>query len=92
MSFVETWKIRSPVMRVLFIVSIAYAISSVNILLLAVGIVHTVQGARYNVKVMLAYCFVSFGYGLILSAYHLYTFLARRKRTADKMADSRRPA
>jgi membrane protein implicated in regulation of membrane protease activity len=77
-------------MRVLFIISIAYGISSINVLLLAFGIVQTIPSAAYNVPVMLAYCLISFAYGLVLSVYHLYTFLARRKRNEDKIQDAMR--
>jgi hypothetical protein len=88
MSFIETWKIRSAAARVLFIVSIAYAISSINVLLMVFGIVKTVPSIIFNTRAMLIYCVISFAYGLILSLYHLYTFLARRKRNTDKIENA----
>jgi hypothetical protein len=82
-SFKETWKSRSAAAQVLFILSIAYAISSVNTLLLALGVVRWIPGTAFHPRVIIAYCIISFVYGALLSAYHLFTFLVRRKRKDD---------
>jgi membrane protein implicated in regulation of membrane protease activity len=85
--FAETWNVKSTAAKVLFILSILYAVSSINVLLLALGIVQWVPGMAFNLTVMITYCLVSFTYGLIVSAYHLYTFLNRRKRKDDNDAE-----
>ena len=82
--FKNTWKTRTAAAKVLFILSIAYAISSINILLLAFGLVGSFPGVSFNPRVIIVYSILSFLYGLILSIYHLFTFLVRRKRKEDK--------
>jgi hypothetical protein len=82
--FKDTWKTRTAGAKVLFILSIAYAISSINILLLAFGLVGSFPSLAFNPRVLIAYSILSFFYGLILSVYHLFTFLVRRKRKGDK--------
>ena len=88
--FNETWKVRSAVAKVLFILSIAYAVSSINTLLLAFGVVRWIPGMMYNPSVIMVYCVISFVYGLILSVYHLSTFLIRRKRKSDYLESDER--
>jgi hypothetical protein len=86
--FKNIWKTRTAGAKVLFILSIAYAISSINILLLAFGLVGSFPGVAFNPRVIIAYSILSFLYGLILSVYHLFTFLIRRKRKDDKAEHS----
>ena len=82
-NFFETWKARSALAKVLFILSIAYALSSIITLLLSFGIVRSIPGMIYNTSVMMGYTIISFAYGMILSLYHLAMFIVRRKRKSD---------
>ena len=90
--FTEIWNVRTAAAKVLFVLSIVYAASSINLLLLALGVVEWFPGMAFNLTVMISYCIISFGYGLVLSIYHLYTFLHRRKRKDDLGTESEEAA
>jgi hypothetical protein len=82
--FVEFWKQKTHVSQVLFIISMMYCFSSVNVLILALGFVHYIPQAYLNPRVLIIFSLVSFAFALILSIYHFSTFLNRRKRKGDR--------
>jgi hypothetical protein len=83
-SFVDFWRQKTHISQVLFILAILYCVSSINILLLALGVVRYIPQAYLNPKVLIIFSLVSFGFALLLSIYHLSTFLNRRKRKEDR--------
>ena len=71
MAFLEWFKERSHVSQTIFIVIIAYAVSSVVVLCLALGIFPYLKGAYFNPQVCIIYAIISFALTAFISAYHL---------------------
>jgi membrane protein implicated in regulation of membrane protease activity len=82
--FIVFWKQKTYVSQVLFIIAMLYCVSSVIILLLALGVVRWLPQAYLNPDVLIGFSLISFAFALILSAYHFSTFLNRRKRKEDR--------
>jgi hypothetical protein len=82
----------SPVSRIIFILILLYAICSINVLFLAIGIVYNLpKDFLLKIKVLNAFAIISFVLAAITSAYHLTTMIFRRKRIADwQDGDSRK--
>lgn len=89
MAFMEWFKEKSHISQTIFIVIIAYAVSSVVVLCLALGIFPYLEGAYLNPQVCLAYAIISFALTAFISAYHLSTMLRRKKRRNDRLDDNR---
>lgn len=68
----------------IFIVIIIYAISSVVMLGLVLGIFPALPGAYLNPYMCLGYAIISFLLTAFISAYHLSTLIRRRKRKTDE--------
>jgi hypothetical protein len=84
-NFVAFWKQKTRVSQLLFIIAMMYCISSINVLLLAVGVVNWIPEAYLNPQVLIIFSLISFGFAFLLSVYHFSTFLNRRKRKADRI-------
>ncbi|MDR0584194.1 MAG: hypothetical protein LBG57_07610 [Treponema sp.] len=91
MAFLEWFKERSHISQTIFIVIIAYAVSSVVVLCLALGIFPYLEHAYFNPQVCIAYAIISFALTAFISAYHLSTMIRRKKRRCD-LTDGRRNA
>ena len=87
MGFKGFWENKSRFAQLIFIMIILYAISSINVLLLAVGILPHIPGIYLNPYVLIGFALVSFVFTVLISAYHLSTMIRRRKRKYDHMAD-----
>jgi ABC-type multidrug transport system permease subunit len=90
--FVETWRSRSHLSKLIFLLIILYCISSINVLLLAFGLTKWIPDFHLNARVLIAFSVTSFALTLFVSAYHLSTFLRRRKRASDHVIDADAPA
>jgi membrane protein implicated in regulation of membrane protease activity len=84
-NFIEFWKQKTHVSQLLFILAMMYCVSSINVLLLALGVVRWIPTAYLNPQVLIVFSLVSFGFSLVLSAYHFSTFINRRKRRDDRL-------
>jgi hypothetical protein len=84
-NFSDFWRQKTHISQVLFILSMMYCVSSINVLLLALGIVRWIPQAYLNPKVLIGFSLISFAFALVLSIYHFSTFLNRRKRKYDRM-------
>jgi hypothetical protein len=73
--------------QVIFILIILYCVSSVNVLLLALGILPYIPGAYLNPYVLIAFSIISFALTLLISAFHLSTMIRRKKRRCDRIPD-----
>jgi membrane protein implicated in regulation of membrane protease activity len=82
--FLEFWKQKTHISQVLFLLAMMYCISSINILLLALGILRYIPQAYLNPKVLVVFSLISFAFAFLLSVYHFSTFLNRRKRKGDR--------
>jgi hypothetical protein len=67
------WKTR--IFQALLVLVILYCVSSINVLLLALGIVRWIPRAYLNPRILIGFSIISFGLALLLSAYHFYTFI-----------------
>jgi membrane protein implicated in regulation of membrane protease activity len=83
--FLDFWKQKTLISQVLFILAMMYCVSSINVLLLALGIIRWIPQAYLNPKVLIIFSLVSFAFALVLSAYHFSTFINRRKRKYDRI-------
>jgi hypothetical protein len=81
--FLAFWKQKTYVSQVLLILAMMYCVSSINVLLLALGVVRWIPQAYLNPQVLIWFSIISFGFALLLCAYHFSTFIIRRKRKCD---------
>lgn len=84
MGFKEFWANKRRISQVIFILIIIYAVSSINVLLLALGVLSYLPQAHLNPYVLVAFSLVSFLLSVFISAYHLSTMIQRRKRKSDR--------
>jgi hypothetical protein len=84
-NFLAFWKQKTHVSQLLCILSMMYCISSINVLLLALGVVRWIPDAYLNPRVLIVFSLISFGFAFLLSTYHFSTFINRRKRKADRI-------
>jgi uncharacterized membrane protein YbhN (UPF0104 family) len=82
--FIDFWRQKTHVSQVLFIIAMMYCVSSINVLLLALGVVRWIPQAYLNPNVLIGFSLISFAFALVLSAYHFSTFINRRKRREDR--------
>jgi hypothetical protein len=81
---------RSRVSQVIFILIVLYCVASVNVLILALGMLpyyESIQGVSY---LLIGFTISSFVLTLFISAYHLSTMLRRRKRRSDRLLEEER--
>ena len=74
----------SIVWHIIFILIILYSVSSINVLILAIGILPFLQGALLNTSVLTYFSDISFALAAFLSIYHLSTIFRGKKRRNDK--------
>jgi predicted membrane protein len=81
----KTWLWQhSPVARIIFILILLYAICSINVLFLAIGIIsYLPKSFLLDPHVLIAFAIISFALTVLTSAYHLSTMILRRKRRSD---------
>jgi hypothetical protein len=84
-NFIAFWKQKTHVSQLLFILAMLYCVSSINVLLLALGLVRYIPQAYLNPRVLIIFSLVSFAFAFLLSIYHFSTFLNRRKRKGDRI-------
>jgi hypothetical protein len=86
MTCTERFIRRTAASIIICLVILCYAISSVIALLFALGIVPHLERAALHPRTLLIYSVISFTLVAVLSAYHMYTFICRRKRFSDRLA------
>ncbi|MDR0731621.1 MAG: hypothetical protein LBF63_08130 [Treponema sp.] len=74
---------KTRIAQVLFILVMMYCISSINVLLLALGAARWIPQAHLNPRVLVWFSIISFGLALLLSVYHLITFIIRQQRDGE---------
>ncbi|MDR0998016.1 MAG: hypothetical protein LBL70_03035 [Treponema sp.] len=82
--FIAFWKQKTHVSQVLCVLAMLYCGSSINILLLALGVVNYIPQAYLNPRSLMIFALVSFAFAFLLSVYHFSTFINRRKRKEDR--------
>lgn len=87
MGFKEFLLNKSRISQVIFIVIIMYCVSSMNVLILALGIMPYIPGVYLNPYVLIVFAIISFVITLLVSIYHLSTMIRKRKRKCDRPAD-----
>lgn len=83
----ELWMSRSHVSRVIFILIVLYCVASVNVLILALGMLPYYEANQSVSYLLIGFTISSFILTLFISAYHLSTMLRRRKRRADRLLE-----
>ncbi|MDR0600687.1 MAG: hypothetical protein LBG84_11545 [Treponema sp.] len=71
--------------QIIFVIIIIYAVSSINVFLLALGILPFLPAAYLNPYLLLTFSIASFAFTLLMAAYHLSTMIRRRKRKTDRV-------
>ena len=66
--------------QLIFILSILYAVSSMNVLILVNSILPYLQGAFLKTHVLQYFALVSFALAAFLSAYHLFGMFRRDRK------------
>jgi len=77
------WLRSNAVWHIIFILIILYSVSSINVLILAVGILPFLMGAFLNTRVLTYFAEISFGIAALLSIFHLSLIFRSRKRKND---------
>jgi hypothetical protein len=72
-------KQKPQIAQVLLILIMMYCVSSINVLLLTLGVVRWIPQAYLKPKVLIWFSIISFGFALLLSVYHLITFIIRQE-------------
>lgn len=80
---------KSLVVQALWICIVAYAVASLNVIIMALLTIDDTPGAYLNPKSSLFFAIASFVLVVIVSVYHISTMLRRRKRRSDKLKLSR---
>jgi hypothetical protein len=78
---------KSHLSQIVFILIISYAISSINILVLWLGILPKLPDDYFHPYVLMGFSLASCVVTLFISAYHLSTMIRRRKRITDRQND-----
>ena len=81
------WLRSNAVWHIIFILIILYCVSSINVLILAVGLLPFLMGAFLNTRVLTYYAEISFGIAALLSIFHLSLIFRSRKRKNDSNND-----
>jgi membrane protein implicated in regulation of membrane protease activity len=90
MKFGEWIKQRTTIATIISLLIIIYAVSSATVLLLALGVLRFIPSAYLKPEILVWYSIASFVLTALVSTYHLYTFIRRRKRRNDWGEDQRR--
>ena len=70
--------------QLVFILIILYGVSSVNVLVLALGIIPYIPGMFLSPLMMIGFALISFALTVFVSAYHLSNMLLQKKRRTDE--------
>ena len=87
MSIMEIWTRANLLAKIIFVLIKVYAIVSVLILLAAYGKIGTIPAEDNTIWIY--YAIGSFGFAVLIAAYHLSSMIHRRKRKADRLADAK---
>jgi hypothetical protein len=79
----QYWKKRTWLSQVLLILAMMYSVSSINILLMALGVVRWIPQAYLNPKVLTWFSIISYGFAMLLAVYHFGVFFFGRRRKTD---------
>ena len=85
--FKNRWLTKNALWHVVFILVILYNVSSINVLILVVGMLPILQGASLNTTVLTYFAEISFGICAFLCVFHLSTMFRRKKRSPDKLEE-----
>jgi Na+/phosphate symporter len=80
---------KTLISQVIFILIIVYAVSSINVLLLALGVIPYLPSAYLNPYMILSFAVTSFVLTTAMAVFHLSTMLRRNKRITDRMPGPR---
>ena len=75
----------SIVWHVLFILIILFSVSSINVLILAVGMLPFLRNAHLSTPVLVYFAVMSFSIATFLSIFHKSTIFRRKKRKQDRI-------
>ena len=75
---------KSAIAQIIFILIILYCVSSINVLLLAFGLLPYIPGIYLKSGMLIVFSLFSLAMTLFVSAYHLSTMIRRRKRKTDR--------
>ena len=73
------WLRSSIVWHVLFILIILYSVSSINVLILAIGILPLIRGAFLNTPVLVYFAEISCAIAAFLCVYHISSIFSQKK-------------
>ncbi|GMO52131.1 MAG: hypothetical protein Pg6C_17500 [Treponemataceae bacterium] len=85
MRFSEFFRNRSYVAQIIFIVVILYTVSSINVLVLAMSLVPHLERSYLHPASLIGFAVISFVLTVMISAYHVYTMIYRKKRKTDSI-------
>ena len=81
---------RSIIWQMIFILTILYAVSSINVLVIAMSILPYFNAAFFRLNILVYFADISFGLAAFFSIYHLTTMFRNKKRKMDKQKDEQR--
>ena len=82
--FKKMWFKKGILWEVIFILTILYAVSSINILVIVISILPFLHGAFLKTHILTYFAEIAFGLTAFLSVYHITTIFHRRKRRTDR--------
>jgi antibiotic biosynthesis monooxygenase (ABM) superfamily enzyme len=71
---------RNAVWIVVYMLCMLYAVSSINVLILAMGVLPYIKGFYMVTRTLIYFAIISFGLTIFLSVHHIYTMLRTEKR------------
>ena len=77
------WLKKRFVMQLIFVLSILYSISTINVLLLFLSILPHLPGVFLRTSVLINFALISFTLAAFFSVYHIITIFRSRKRKTD---------
>jgi len=86
------WLRSGAIWHVIFILIIIYCVSSINVLVLAIGILPYIQNAFLNTRVLVYFSEIAFLLAAFLSIYHVCSIFRTRKRRHDKTEIVEKPS
>ena len=84
MAITFTWLKNNAIRHVIFILIILYSVSSINVLILTIGILPLLQGAFLNTPVLGYFSIIACMLAAILGIFHASTIFRRKKRRQDR--------
>ena len=86
------WLKSGAIWHFIFILIIIYCVSSINVLVLAIGILPYIQGAFLNTRVLVYFSEIAFLLAAFLGVYHVCSIFRTRKRRHDKTEVVEKPS